>query len=274
MTFNLQQHPTASGGPLGEQIARLAPWFHNLHFPSGEQTAPNHPLGDFPRFKWEQIRDHLPRDMSGMSALDIGCNAGYYSIQLAARGAAVIGIDHDEHYLMQARWAARELGVHERIEYRVMTVYDLARPPADTGLPRSFDIVIFMGVLYHLRYPLLGLDLAASRTRPGGIMIFQTLTTPDDEVAQTPEDLPITARERLIEPGWPRMSFVERELASDPTNWWVPNAACCEAMLRVAGLRVLSRPGHEIYACERAGVAGGMDAGREAWREELGEAFW
>ena len=63
------------------------------------------------------------------------------------------------------------------------------------------------------------------------------------------------------------MSFVEKSFASDPTNWWVPNASCCEAMLRTAGMRVVSRPGHEIYICERtAGAA-------TAWREELGAAL-
>ena len=74
---------------LADDIAALGPWFHNLHLPDGTQTAPGHFLGDFPTFKWEQIRDHLPTDLSGWTALDIGCNAGFYSFELARRGATV-----------------------------------------------------------------------------------------------------------------------------------------------------------------------------------------
>ena len=56
--------------------------------------------------------------------------------------------------------------------------------------------------------------------------------------------------EARLEPGWPKMAFIEHRLANDPTNWWAPNHAAVEAMLCSAGLRVLERPGHEIYVCE------------------------
>ncbi|HJU26111.1 MAG TPA: DUF1698 domain-containing protein, partial [Rhodanobacteraceae bacterium] len=90
---------------LRGDIAHLAPWFHNLHLPQGVQTCPGHPLGDFPAFKWREIAPHVPSDLSGWRVLDIGCNAGFYSFELAARGARVTGIDIDPHYLDQARWA-------------------------------------------------------------------------------------------------------------------------------------------------------------------------
>ena len=73
---------------LADDIAALGPWFHNLHLPDGTQTVPDHFLGDFPTFKWEQIRDYLPADLAGWTALDIGCNAGFYSFELARRGRA------------------------------------------------------------------------------------------------------------------------------------------------------------------------------------------
>src|SRR5947199_3415656 len=85
-----------------EEIRELAPWFHNLHLPDGRETAPDHPLGDFPAFKWRRLGPALPDDLSGWTALDIGCNAGFYSFELARRGATVLGIDSDEHYLDQA----------------------------------------------------------------------------------------------------------------------------------------------------------------------------
>src|SRR4051812_29623521 len=91
--------------PTQQQIQDLGPWFHNLHLPDGTQTAPSHFLGDFPQFKWKEIAPQVPPDLAGWTALDIGCNAGFYSIELARRGARVTGIDLDQHYLKQAQWA-------------------------------------------------------------------------------------------------------------------------------------------------------------------------
>ncbi|HET9198424.1 MAG TPA: TIGR04290 family methyltransferase [Solirubrobacterales bacterium] len=222
-------------------IADLGPWFHNLHLPDGRQTAPEHPLGDFPAFKWRQIERCLPANLAGARALDVGCNAGYDSFQLAARGAEVLGLDLDEHYLDQGRWAAEHLDPAGRVEFRQGSVYDLA------AIEERFDVVLFMGVLYHLRYPLLALDLVAEKV--GGTLVLQTLTLPGERAIAAPGDVEIGDRRQLLEPGWPRAAFVEHELAGDPTNWWVPDAACVEAMARSAGLRVTERPGHEIWVC-------------------------
>lgn len=230
-----------SDDEVGRRIASLAPWFHNLVLPSGHHTAPDHPLGDFPRFKWDMISGHIPADLSGWSALDIGCNAGFYSLQLAQRGADVVAIDHDEHYLAQARWAAQLFDLDDRIRFERRGVYDLA------DVDRSFDLVLFMGVLYHLRYPLLALDLVTQRCAK--LLVVQTLTMPGEEVEATPPDLDIDQRDEMMSPGWPKMAFIEHRLADDPTNWWAPNHAAVEAMLRSCGMRVVERPGHEIYLC-------------------------
>jgi len=110
-----------------------------------------------------------------------------------------------------------------------------------------FDLVWFMGVFYHLRYPLLALDLLAERTRR--LMMFQTLTMPGEEVVEDTDDCPIADRSPLLDAGWPKMAFIEHRLADDPTNWWAANHAGVEAMLRSSGLRIEARPGHEIYLC-------------------------
>jgi tRNA (mo5U34)-methyltransferase len=244
MTLQSQGAAVDDADEVGRQIRSLAPWFHNLHLPDGRQTAPDHPLGDFPAFKWREIAPALPRDLSGLTALDIGCNAGFYSLHLAARGATVLGIDVDEHYLRQARWARERFGISaSRLALRRMQVYDLAH------LPDQFDLVLFLGVLYHLRHPLLALDIVAEKVRDQ--LVLQTLTMPGEEVEPTPEDLSLEERERLLAPGWPRMAFIEHRLAGDPTNWWAPNRACVEAMLRSAGLAVVSSPGHEIHVARR-----------------------
>jgi tRNA (mo5U34)-methyltransferase len=232
-----------TGAGLPDEVAALGPWFHNLHLPGGVLTAPEHPLGDFPSYKWREFSHALPTDLSGLRALDIGCNAGYYTFELAKRGADVVGIDHDPHFLTQARWAAEQLGVSDHVELRQMDVYDLAR------MNETFDVVLFLGVLYHLRYPLLGLDLVAEKVR--GTLVLQTLTSPVRSTRPVPDDLPFDDRDQLADPAWPSMAFIEHRLADDPTNWWAPSPAALEAMVRTTGLRVVDRPGYEIWVCER-----------------------
>lgn len=234
----------SSGLAAGDgDVEKLGPWFHNLHLPDGTQTAPDHPLGDFPSYKWEALRPVLPHDLAGMSVLDIGCNAGFYSVELARLGARVLGVDHDPHYLRQAAWARRRFGLdEEQLELRELTAYDVLR------IGRRFDLVLFMGVLYHLRYPMLALDTVTEVV--GGTLVFQTLCAGEEvHGLDTPEDLAFKDRGRLHEPGWPIVSFVEHKLAGDPTNWWVPSRPAVEAMLRSCGLRVAARPVDEVWIC-------------------------
>jgi tRNA (mo5U34)-methyltransferase len=227
---------------MTSQIASLAPWFHNLHLPNGAQTAPEHPLGDFPTVKWRQIAPCIAPDLSGWRVLDIGCNAGFYSFELARRGAVVTAIDIDPHYLAQARWAAREYGLQDKIEFRKGSVYELV------FTREKFDLVWFLGVLYHLRHPLLALDILRQVTQRQ--MVLQTLTMPGEAALETPGSIGLFEREWLTRVGWPRMAFIEHALEDDPTNWWAPDHACVEAMIRSAGFTVSARPGHEIYVCE------------------------
>ncbi|MGI9110773.1 MAG: methyltransferase domain-containing protein, partial [Gaiellaceae bacterium] len=95
----------------------------------------------FPAFKWKAVLPHLPADLSGWTALDIGCNAGFYAFELARRGARVTGVDVDDHCLTQARWAAERLGLDDLVELRRGTIYDLAETD------EQWDLVLFMGVL-------------------------------------------------------------------------------------------------------------------------------
>jgi len=231
-----------SDSAIRDDLARLGPWFHNLHLPDGTQTAPQHLLGDFPAVKWRQVAPWLAADLRGCRALDIGCNAGFYSFELARRGAEVTAIDIEPRYLEQARWAACQLNLEAQLTFRRASVYELA------GTGERFDLVCFLGVLYHLRHPLLALDVVRGVT--GGRMILQTLTMPGEEVLTPPESIGLGERELMRAPGWPLMAFIEGELEEDPTNWWAPNHACVEALVRTAGFRVVARPGHEIYLCE------------------------
>lgn len=225
-----------------DEVAQLGPWFHNLHLPDGSQTARDHSLGDFPRFKWQQLEGAIPSNLGGWSALDIGCNAGFYSVELAKRGATVTGIDVDDHYLRQARWAVQKFDLEDLIHFEKRSVYSLAR--AET----RYDLILFLGVLYHLRYPLLALDTIA-RLKPR-LFVLQTLTLdPYDRSEAPPLDVDYSGRHRLSESDWPKLAFIERTFCDDPTNWWIPNHAAVVGMLRSVGFQVVAMPGPEIYVC-------------------------
>ncbi len=240
MLFTQEREGAGNTDNLEQRIAELGPWFHNLRL-HGVQTAPRHFLGDYPEVKYASFRTVLPEDMRGMSVLDIGCNAGFYSLEMKRRGAdRVLGIDADEHYLRQARFAAEVSGIN--VEFRHMAVWDVAK------LRETFDLVIFMGVLYHLRHPLLALDLIHEHVSRD-LFLFQSMQRGSKDIAEIEEDYDITAPAPFDEPGYPKLHFIEQRYSKDPTNWWIPNRACTEAMLRSAGFAIEARPEHEVYLC-------------------------
>jgi tRNA (mo5U34)-methyltransferase len=78
---------TMTRDEIETQVRRLGPWFHNLDL-AGVQTAPEHFLGDYPRVKWQRFAHAIPDNLEGKTVLDIGCNGGFYSIEMKRRGAA------------------------------------------------------------------------------------------------------------------------------------------------------------------------------------------
>lgn len=228
---------------IERRVRELGPWFHNMEL-AGVSTAPDHFLGDYPSVKWRRFAHAIPRDLRGRTVLDIGCNAGFYSIEMKRRGAArVVAVDHSESYLAQARFAAEVAG--EDIEFRQLSVYDVG------ALGERYDLVLFMGLLYHLRHPLLALDLIREHV-VGDLLVFQSMLRGGDEVEPVAADYPFSAEEQFDRRGYPKLHFIEHEYARDWTNWWAPNRACAEAMLRSAGFAILARPEHEVYLCRAA----------------------
>ncbi len=224
------------------RAVELGPWFHNLDL-HGVRTAPEHFLGDFPAIKWATFAGCLPADMAGRSVLDIGCNGGFYSLEMKRRGAArVLGIDFDEDYLRQARFAAEveELDV----EFRRLSVYDVG------ALRERFDVVFFIGVLYHLRHPLLALDLIHEHVARD-VLVFQSMQRGSAEIAPVAEDYDFWDAAHFDAPGYPKLHFIERSYAHDPTNWWAPNRAASAAMLRSAGFAIEQHPEGEMFICRR-----------------------
>lgn len=227
---------------IEQGVRGLGDWFQNIDL-RGIFTAPHHFLGDYPTIKWRRFANAIPQDLRGKSVLDIGCNAGFYCFEMKRRGAErVVGIDSDEAYLAQARFAAEVLG--ESVEFRNLSVYDVAR------LGETFDVVLFMGVLYHLRHPLLALDLIHEHVA-ADLLVFQSMLRGSADLIGLRDDYDFRETEIFDSPEFPRMFFVEEYYAGDPTNWWIPNRACAEAMLRSSGFHIQSHPEEEVFICAR-----------------------
>jgi tRNA (mo5U34)-methyltransferase len=247
-------HQTAadlSAAAIAQRVRQLGPWFHNLDL-RGVRTAPDHFLGDYPAVKWQRFAGALPADLRGRSVLDIGCNGGFYALEMKRRGAdRVVGIDHDPDYLAQARFAAEVCAVE--IDLRELSVYDVG------ALGETFDIVLFLGVLYHLRHPLLALDLIHEHVARD-LLVVQSMQRGSAAVEPIAADYGITEVEVFERPGFPRLHFVEQRYSGDPTNWWLPNRACTEAMLRSAGFEILDHPEEEVFVCRRQPLPQGSQA--------------
>ncbi|WGF90839.1 TIGR04290 family methyltransferase [Marinivivus vitaminiproducens] len=225
---------------LEKRIRALGPWFHNMVL-DGVSTAPAHFLGDYPRFKWDSFKHLVPDDLAGAAVLDIGCNAGFYALEMKRRGAShVVAIDSDDRYLAQAQLAAETMGL--TIDLRRMSVYEVG------SLARRFDLVLFMGVLYHLRHPLLALDLLHEHA-VGDRLIVQSMLRGIEAHSPVAENYPFDTSEPFDAPAFPRLCFVEHRFADDPTNWWIPNRTGMEAMLRSSGFVIESQASDDVYLC-------------------------
>jgi tRNA (mo5U34)-methyltransferase len=228
---------------IERQVRALGPWFHNIDL-GGVKTAPEHFLGDYPAVKFKGFAHALPADMTGKSVLDIGCNGGFYSIEMKRRGASrVVGVDCNDDYLAQARYAA-EMSGYGDIAFAKLSVYDVAE------LQERFDLVIFMGVLYHLRHPLLALDLIHTHVARD-LLLFQSMQRGSTETPPVEADYPFWNMEVFDQPGWPKLHFIEHSYSNDCTNWFVPNAAAAQAMVRSAGFDIVEHPEPEVYVCRR-----------------------
>jgi tRNA (mo5U34)-methyltransferase len=228
---------------IARQVQALGDWFHNLRL-HGVETAPQHFLGDYPAVKWQRFAHAVPSDLRGWTVLDVGCNGGFYSLEMKRRGAdRVVAVDTDERYLAQARFAA-EVSELE-IEFRQMSVYELGQ------LREQFDLVLFMGVLYHLRHPLLALDILHDCV-VRDTLVFQSMLRGSPAAASVAPDYDFHDCTPFGEEAYPRLYFVEHRYAGDQTNWWIPNRACAEGMLRSAGFRIVDHPEEEVFVCQRA----------------------
>lgn len=212
-------------------VQSLAGWYQRIYLGRGVYTMA---AGAYHEAVWERFKPAFPDDLRGASVLDIGCNAGYFSMQIKMRGAGrVLGIDHLEHYLKQAAVCTRIWDLD--IEYRKLDVDQV------TDLREEFDIVVFAGVLYHLKNPLRAIEDLAAVCRD--VILLETEIMSNDPrnrvyVRQGPFG---QVKVRACRTGI--MKFVEgAELNGDGSNWWIPDTECVFGMLRTAGFKHFSAP--------------------------------
>ena len=192
---------------LREAIEKIY-WYHSLELRPGIVT-PGHNNESFtlPLLK-------LPADLTGKTVLDIGCWDGFYSFECERRGAKRVAATDVYETSSRAGFdlAREELG--SSAELTEASVYDL--PDVLNG--EQFDLVLFLGVLYHLRHPWLGLEKVAACTKPGGIAIIDTLVDCD------------TLFDR------PLMAFCpDNQVNNESNTWWAPNLSAVSAMLATCG---------------------------------------
>jgi tRNA (mo5U34)-methyltransferase len=180
-------------------------WWHSIDLGNGVITEGVHPI--------EELRDNfryfkLPEDLRGKSLLDIGCWDGFYSFESERRGARVTSVDcwRPENFFRAHR------ALDSQAEFHELSVYDVTREHLG-----AFDIVLFLGVLYHLRHPLLALEQVCEVTREFAIIETHVI----DNIYQSQN---------------PVMEFYEfDELGGQYDNWWGPNVECLTKMARSAG---------------------------------------
>jgi len=235
-----------SSADLQSRVAAVR-WYHTIDLGGGIVTQG---VDDSPV---RLARAQLPPSLHGLTVLDIGAWDGFFSFECERRGAArVVAADHFSWHgpgwgtkagFMLAREALRS-----RVEDIDIDVMDLT--PERVG---TFDVVLFLGVLYHLRHPFLALERVASVTR-------------DRLILETVIDLVGFRR--------PAMAFYPgRELNNDPTNWWGPNIPAVQGMLGTLGFKDVTTVTRSPNAAYRAARAvyhqlRGKNTAREAFRQD------
>jgi tRNA (mo5U34)-methyltransferase len=222
-------------------VRELGWWHHHFQLPNGVWTGRGGPPGYNPIERWEPLAAHLPEDLAGASVLDVGGNSGYFTLQMKLRGAGrCVMVEPIPEYAKQARFVFSQFDVRVKLVSEDVHTYCLTTT-------ERFDYVLFLGLLYHLRYPLLVLDRLAQMTRRRLLLQSHVVGPPLQH-----EPRPNVEIDDVGEEAYPRLAFVENSYRGDHTNWWLPNYAALEAMARSAGLRVVARPTPEILIAEPA----------------------
>jgi 2-polyprenyl-3-methyl-5-hydroxy-6-metoxy-1,4-benzoquinol methylase len=210
-----------------KRIDALKPWFHSIDLGDGIriQRDPVHGAEtNYPEVLWKTVKKLLPGNVQGLRVLDVGCNAGYFSVEMKRAGASyVLGIEGFPQYLAQAKLVRDILQID--LDLRELNVYQVTE---DLG---RFDITLFLGVLYHLKHPLLALEILASVTE--GILVVESAILPDSPSSNL----------RVNDYGGAthELRFLSNQPVGDEPgvvglqNWFIPSLDCLKAFLQTVG---------------------------------------
>jgi tRNA (mo5U34)-methyltransferase len=206
-----------------EQIATVTSWYHRIEVAPGVVTPG---INDSPA---ALAALDLPADLRGCRVLDVGTRDGFFAFECERRGADVIAVDVAPIEQTGFAVARRLLGAH--VHYQRRSLWDLS-PEADG----QFDVVLCLGVLYHLRDPLAALDLLRGLCR--GTLHLETAVL-DPASSRVYGAIGEWSRRAPDFDRTPLMQFLPgRAVNDDPTNFWLPNGACLQAMLEESNFAV------------------------------------
>jgi tRNA (mo5U34)-methyltransferase len=231
-----------------ERVGRLGPWFHCIDLGGGLLTKTESAVGEpveHPRPTWEKVRACLPEDVDGLSVLDVGCNAGFYAVELKRRGAGrVLGVDSQRNLVRQALFVRDVLGLD--IEYRRMSVYDL--DPRSLG---QFDVTLALGLVYHCKHLVLALEKLFAVTR--GLLVLETAIYPPEKSPGS-FDYEVGGLRPLLHP----LAYVENpgEAKEAVYNWFLPGVEALVSLLRNVGFDEVevfpaTQDDRAIFACRK-----------------------
>ena len=223
--------PHYDAATIREMIASVPNWYHQIEFAPGLITPGRN---DSATHLQRLDALGLPQDFSGLRVLDIGCADGFFSFVAEQRSAAeVVAVDYRQP--TKSGFSVGKAIFGSRVEYHVENVYDLT--PEKYG---RFDVILFLGVLYHLRHPLLAFDRIRQMSKPNGLL-FVTSQIIDAYVMM--EDGAISTLDALS----PRLAalplwqfFGENALRHDATNKWAPNMAALREIVQEAQFRIVA----------------------------------
>jgi len=214
------------------ELKRLEPWFHCIDLGDGLTTKTKTAIGEpveHPRPTWAKVRACLPENLSGQTVLDVGCNAGFYSIEMKRRGAArVVGIDSQRELIRQAVFVRKVLGLD--IDYQRMSVYDL--DPRELG---QFDVTLALGLIYHCKHLVLALEKLFLITRH--LLVLETAIYPPEKAPAS-----FVYAEGGTRPTLHPIAYVENlpDAKEAVFNWFLPSTAALTALLKNVGFDEVS----------------------------------
>jgi tRNA (mo5U34)-methyltransferase len=220
-----------------ELFARVPYWFHQIEVAPGVVTPGVDPSPS--KLEWWEF----PSDLRGKRVLDIGCFEGFFSFECERRGAEVLAIDLWRYGSNGFALCKDLLG--SRVEYRQASVYEL-----DVDEFGTFDLVLFVGVLYHLRHPLLALERVRAVCRDRAIIESQIcdeyFVSESGEIGSLTREAPAVAKVPLVQ------FYPGAELGGDTSNWFSPNLPALEGWLTTSGFEVERVISNGVRACVHA----------------------